>query len=221
MKLVVCLLTVAAGYDAYRAGDHAKAFAIWQADAKRGDHEAQWHLALLYRDGEGVARDFVEARGWLEKAAAGGCDEARNDLGRFLLQGVGGAPDRDRAVALFERAAQTSRAAMYNLGMVHERGLGRPKNPVEAAAWYSVAALRKEQGAEEARMRVAASLDQQQLALVKARVEKLTAVPLTERMWRIGQWLLLFSNLCAMVSGLCWLVGYFAQRRATSRARAR
>jgi TPR repeat protein len=221
MTLLVCLLTVAAGYDAYKAGDHSKAFSIWRADAEAGDHEAQWHLALLYRDGEGVARDVGEARRWLEKSAATGCDPAENELGLFYLQGVGVTVDHARAFELFEKAARSSKAAMYNLGLMHERGLGRPANLVEAAAWYSVAARLGEAGADEARLRTLAGLTTAERELVNARVESLTRRSLIDKLWDAGQGLIIFSYIWAFAVGTWWLVRYAMGRLATSRNRAR
>ena len=69
-------LAVADGVAAYRAGDYATAFALWEPLAEAGDARAQFHLGALYYEGRGVARDTATARNWLTRAARGGSQDA-------------------------------------------------------------------------------------------------------------------------------------------------
>jgi hypothetical protein len=55
-------LAVADGVAAYRAGDYATAFALWEPLAEAGDARAQFHLGALYYEGRGVARNTATAR---------------------------------------------------------------------------------------------------------------------------------------------------------------
>ncbi len=59
------------------------------------------------------------------------------------------------AVHFTEAAAQGDRAAQFNLGVMHENGLGVPRNAVEAARQYRLAA---DQGHAKAQARLASLL---------------------------------------------------------------
>ena len=65
------------------SGDYAAAFAELQPLAERGDVDAQYNLAVFYRDGLGVSRDGEQAAKWYQRAAAGGSWLAALDLGMF------------------------------------------------------------------------------------------------------------------------------------------
>lgn len=78
-------------YFAYLGGDaftRSTGMPAWvRAEAEGGSPDGQYALALAYANGNGVERDPVQARTWLEKAAAGGQPHARLWLGRQQLQG--------------------------------------------------------------------------------------------------------------------------------------
>lgn len=85
----------------------------WRVDEPRGDRkqaahwlekaaahqipDAQYSLALLYRDGEGVARDCGKAVHWFEAAGKNGDSAAYAELSRLYEQGV--CVDKDAAKA--------------------------------------------------------------------------------------------------------------------------
>lgn len=64
----------------YHQGDYAAAFRYWTQAAELGDALAHYELALLYRNGEGVERDFEKEMHHVEEAAIGGHPTARNNL---------------------------------------------------------------------------------------------------------------------------------------------
>ena len=64
-------------------GDYGKAFEYWAKAAELGDVLAHFELAMLYRRGEGVERDFAKEVYHLEEAAIGGHHVARNNLGNY------------------------------------------------------------------------------------------------------------------------------------------
>ena len=68
------------GFKAYRSGDYATARQELTALAERGDAEAQLHLGLMYRDGQGVMPDPREAEKWLQRSA-----EQENVTARIAL----------------------------------------------------------------------------------------------------------------------------------------
>ncbi len=55
--------------NAYIAGDHIKAFTLWQSAAQQGDPEAQFNLAFMYENAQGTKRDLFAAAKWYELAA--------------------------------------------------------------------------------------------------------------------------------------------------------
>ena len=85
-KLIVllCILLwpglAAAGFDealaAYKKSDFKTAAREFQKLAKQGNAKAQYILGLMYRQGQGVPQDYVQAHQWLSLAAASGEKEA-------------------------------------------------------------------------------------------------------------------------------------------------
>jgi TPR repeat protein len=70
-----------AGLEAYRAGDEARALAIWLPLAEKGDFRAANGAGLVLKDGPKGLRDHGEAIRWLERAAEGGSRSAPYNLG--------------------------------------------------------------------------------------------------------------------------------------------
>ncbi|MFP6757806.1 MAG: hypothetical protein VCC99_06250 [Alphaproteobacteria bacterium] len=66
------------GLAAYNAKDYAAALHFWRPLADRGDGETQHHLAGLYANGEGVARDTIAAHMWYTLAASRLAGDARD-----------------------------------------------------------------------------------------------------------------------------------------------
>ena len=58
----------------------------WRRAAKRGSTQAQYELALCFRDGRGVPVDVTKALFWMRKAAQAGLPEAQLELGVLLVQ---------------------------------------------------------------------------------------------------------------------------------------
>ena len=76
-------------YFAYLGGDaftRSDGMPDWvRAEAEGGNADAEYVLALAYRNGHGVTRDAVAATAWLRKAAAGGEPHANLTVGRQLM----------------------------------------------------------------------------------------------------------------------------------------
>ncbi len=66
-----------AGKEAYLRGDYATALKEWRPLAEQGDALAQYNLGVMYFMGRGVPQDDVQARMWLNLAAAQGHEPAR------------------------------------------------------------------------------------------------------------------------------------------------
>jgi TPR repeat protein len=54
---------------AYERGNYATALWLFRRQAERGDADAQFNLGTMYRDGQGVPQDYVQAYVWFTLAA--------------------------------------------------------------------------------------------------------------------------------------------------------
>jgi TPR repeat protein len=109
--------------------------------AQQGDAEAQFNLGKRYINGEGVAKDALEAVKWWRKAADQGNAFGQNGLGFCYGHGEGVAKDMLEAVKWWRKAADQGNAiAQNNLGFCYAKGEGVAKDMVEAVKWYRKAA---------------------------------------------------------------------------------
>ena len=154
---IVCLASFAqadfkAGEKAFGRGDFAAALHEWQPLAKQGHAGAQYHLGLLYANGQGVTKDDVQARQWYEKAAVQGHAEAQVNLGSLYDYGRGIPQDFKLAAKWYRRSAdQGNDRAQRRLGLLYERGDGVHQDYVQAYMWYKLGAAKG--GASAVRMR--------------------------------------------------------------------
>ena len=114
-----------------------------KAKAEAGDAESQVELGRRYADGEGVAKDQVEAVKWFRKAAEQNFAQGSKQSGRLLRRGTGEgvAKDEAEAVKWYRKAAEQNDAeAQYNLGVCYYNGQGVAKDEAEAVKWYRKAA---------------------------------------------------------------------------------
>jgi TPR repeat protein len=91
---------------AYITGHFADAAQHYQAAADTGLPEAQYDLAWLYRDGQGVAQHYGDANRWYRKAAVQGYTPAQYGLGTMYRDGLGVAIDLIEAHMWFNVAAE-------------------------------------------------------------------------------------------------------------------
>jgi len=117
--------------------------------AEQGNASAQYNLGLMYRNGEGVPENDVEAVRWWLLAAEQGDVSAQHNLGLMYRNGEG-VPENDAEAARWWLLAvkQGHANGQYNLGVMYFDGEGVPQNNVRAYMWWSVAAA---QGNESAR----------------------------------------------------------------------
>jgi TPR repeat protein len=127
----------------------ARAYELFLKAASAGHARAQVNLGILFLRGQGVARDLVQARAWLEKAAAGGDPLALYALGRAMDESSDQAPaDPVRAADLFRRAAEKGHMlAALRYGLALSEGTGLKRDPVTAQRWLILA---QENGVPEA-----------------------------------------------------------------------
>ena len=120
-----------------QARNEAKAVELFEKAANAGNQRAQVNLGILYLRGQGVPRDLVTARAWLEKAAAGGEPQAMYTLGRALDESSDQVPgDPVRAADLYRRAAEKGHAlAGLRYGLALTEGFGVKRDVPTGQRW--------------------------------------------------------------------------------------
>jgi TPR repeat protein len=68
------------GTAAYNRGDYVPAIRLFRPLAEQGNAKAQNVLGVMYRKGQGVARNSVRAFVWFNRAAARGDAQAKAEL---------------------------------------------------------------------------------------------------------------------------------------------
>jgi hypothetical protein len=111
-----------------------------QSQAKRGDLDAQYELAMMYLKGRGVAADGKQALRYLQDGADKGDEKAITRLGIVSFKGEVGPPDYKKALQLFNQVSDTSVLAQYYLGEMYAGGSGVKRNYNTAIDWYKKAA---------------------------------------------------------------------------------
>jgi len=135
--------------EAYQKGDFSAAHQQWNALAEKDYADAQYYLAVLYRDGAGVPQDYRLAQSWYERAANSGSVRALHDMAVMYQGGIGVEQDFALALPYLELAAIRGYApSQYNLGVLLVEGKGTEANPVLGYVWIYRAAL---QGLEQAK----------------------------------------------------------------------
>ena len=148
----------ARGLEDFRSGgDAASTIEALKLAARGGKPLAQWKLAQIYANGDGVPRDDLKAYDYFSQIAAN-YDEDNPDrralaivssafvaLGIYNLNGVANSklrPDPQRALQMFQFAATSfgDANAQYNLGRMHLEGAGVDKDGREAIRWLFLAA---------------------------------------------------------------------------------
>jgi uncharacterized protein len=132
--------------------DYETAAKELRKSAEGGNVAAQNRLGRLYNEGQGVPRNYGQAKQWFEKAAEQGHAEAQVNLGMLYLLGQG-APESDQmALFWFRRAAKQEDAlAFAKIGLMYALGRGVPKDFIQAHMWYNLSAAQGEKQASEFR----------------------------------------------------------------------
>jgi TPR repeat protein len=134
--------TFDSGVAAYDAGDYPKAYKIWSG-IDDIDLAAMRNVAMMLRQGQGVAKDPKKAEDLYETAAEAGLPTAQADLADMLLKGEAWPPNPKRALPLLTAAAAANHPlAQYELAQMYETGADGlvPKNMDVARQLYTSAA---------------------------------------------------------------------------------
>ena len=113
----------------------------YQQAADQGDASAQYNLAVLYYNGEGVQKDLRKAAELYQKAADQGDAFAQYELALLYYNGEGVPKDLRKTAKLYQKAADQGDAfAQYELGRLYDNGEGVPKDSEKARELYQKAA---------------------------------------------------------------------------------
>src|SRR5665213_986437 len=140
-----------------KSGEKAKAVHSLEYAAEKGHALAQWKLARMYAEGDGVVHDDLKAFEYFRSIADSHADDNPDTpqarfvanafvaLGNYYLSGIPKTdikPDADRAREMFAYAASYFRDpdAQYYLARLYLDGTGAPKDPRQAARWFGLSA---------------------------------------------------------------------------------
>lgn len=132
------------------AGGLAISEAIWaetnelaqcQAQAARGDRDAQFNLGAAYLKGTGVSTNKAVAAEWFKKAAEQGHEVAQFALGMMYLNGEGLCRDPAEAAKWVAKAAEQGYPpAQDELAVMYSNGTGARQDDPESLKWAGKAA---------------------------------------------------------------------------------
>lgn len=126
---------------AQNRGDHTTAAIISRALSHSDDGDALYRLGLLYRQGQGVKKNYDEALKWFGRAAALGSAQAQYSLADMYLRGLGVGQDLTVSAKWYKRAAEQGHMqAQFLLGLLYKLGGGVRQNLGAAARWLGRAA---------------------------------------------------------------------------------
>ena len=129
------------GAAAYAHGNYAAAMRLLRSPPANGSAEAQRDIGFMYAEGQGVQRDFAQARIWFSKAAGQGDELAQYFLAVMYRDGNGVPQDNSLALAWYRKSAdQGDVLAQFDIGSMYRYGKGVPEDAAQAAAWYRKAA---------------------------------------------------------------------------------
>ena len=96
---------------------------------------------MLFRSGNGIARDLSIGADWILKAAEAGMPLAMHEAGALWEQGLGRSVNNPRALAWYRKAGDAGvKDAAARLASAYANGeLGLRHNPQEAARWSALA----------------------------------------------------------------------------------
>ncbi|CBL44806.1 Hypothetical protein HDN1F_12230 [gamma proteobacterium HdN1] len=140
--------SVEKGEAAYKQGNYITALHEFYGLANTGDPSAQYALGLMFAYGQGVPRDAMQARYWLERAATRGNADAQYQFASLLWQGTWLKRDSQNALYWYKAAAKQDHAdAAFFLAQLYlkgsnEKGLRHPikMDQPRARDWMELAA---------------------------------------------------------------------------------
>ncbi|KAK3336456.1 hypothetical protein B0T19DRAFT_453877 [Cercophora scortea] len=193
---------------AYEAGDNELAFLEYLSAAEQGYEKAQNNVAFildpehsrlpipqwLYKKAqkpELLENPSLALIYWTRSARQGNID-ALVKMGDYYLYGIGTDADVDKAVQCYTGASeyQQSAQALYNLGWMHENGVGLNQDYHLAKRYYDTALETN----EEAYLPVALSLLKLRAksawnTFTNGRINSIQDEPVSKKDWSLSEWI--------------------------------
>ena len=137
--------------DEHVDGDYEQAALWYQMAADAGYAASQANLATLYKEGLGVARDYVAAFNLFTGAAKQQYILAFVPLGEMYMQGLGTRRDYETGLTWINQGVAAGViSANYYLGKAYEKGTGVTRDYKRAADAYYIAAMQGHGAAQNA-----------------------------------------------------------------------
>jgi len=156
----------------YNRGDYASAIKAFRTLADQGNANAQFNLAVMYEQGQGVPQSHEEALKWYRLSASHGFPEAQVMVGIMYDRGNGVARDPVEAAKWQHlAAAQGSFTAQAALGSKYFFGSGVEKDYSRAFMWFTIAASAGSMSAKKGLENLVPMMTPAQVEEGRARVE--------------------------------------------------
>ncbi len=97
---------------------------------------AQAYLGIRFTYGDVYPNDAKESIRWFSQASSNGCTYADYELGMIYFTGRYGKPNYIEAYKYFIKSEGFNHWVNIGLGEIYARGLGVPKNPEKAFAYF-------------------------------------------------------------------------------------
>jgi len=155
--------------------NYAHAIALFEAQAKTPQHDAQHNLAVLLNAGKGRPRNYVEALFWSWQAQLGGIEEAEdlaNDIVDLLPPKVADEVRSRVGEALQARIDANDIKAIPQFAKYHLTIIPEP-NYGNAYIWYSIAAAINLPGTSTALDDAESQIDSKDLAELQKKTQTL------------------------------------------------
>jgi|GEM_PF-3003232 len=127
-------------YDASTDSDYAAALKWFIKAGDLGNITAQNYVGIMYKNGEGTARNYSEAFKWYSKAAAKGNRYSQYNLGNSYAEGWLGPKNEAKASEWYLKAAENMHP--WSQGIIAQRyadGTGLTKDIKKAYFWAYIA----------------------------------------------------------------------------------
>lgn len=112
-----------------------------ESQASLGDAEAQYQLALRYKNGVDAPKNLPKAIQLFTKAAEQNHAKALNDIGILYIRGTGVSQDYQKAYSYLEKAASLGLdTGVFNFALMYELGQGAHQDYNKAYSLYEQAA---------------------------------------------------------------------------------
>ena len=123
LSLIINAATLDEGVSALNAGNHQKSLKILLPLANKGNAKAQYHVANMYVEGQGVATNILTALKWYKMAAKQGHSASMFMLGSIYFEGKGVTIDQSEAYKWFYLAKTFGDSRGENLQTALARGM--------------------------------------------------------------------------------------------------